>query len=351
MSLGETSKLLLESQKIFDSSEDLNTNTPVILNMLLQLVSSIDGRLKSIETAVDSIKDIKKELLLMSAKMRELESKVSETVKSQKHVETSCQVLSDMFDEVKNKGDKRDDRINKHAEQFAKHSQDISKQSDQIKKMSTNIDELKKQLADTKSQHSDQDEVRNLQNIVLDLQCRSMKNNLIFTNLLEQRTEIVEEKLRAFIYEKLGIEHHIEFGNVHRFGKRSNDRPRPIVARFLYHKDLRLVLDRAKWLKNTPFGIHEQFPNAIEERRKKLYRIQKEAKKQGKHVVLVRDKLFIDGILYCHDENDNENTQATSAKKYGYRDSLLTTPKEASRPYKRPRRSDTSPLLNDSNHY
>lgn len=129
-----------------------------------------------------------------------------------------------MFDEVKNKGDKRDDRINKHAEQFVKHSQDISKQSDQINKMSTNIDELKKQLADTKSQHSDQDEVRNLQNTVLDLQCRSMKNNLIFTNLLEQRTENVEEKLRAFIYEKLGLEHHIEFGNVHRFGKLSNDR-------------------------------------------------------------------------------------------------------------------------------
>jgi hypothetical protein len=32
--------------------------------MLLQLVSSIDGRLRSIETAVDSIKDIKRELLL-----------------------------------------------------------------------------------------------------------------------------------------------------------------------------------------------------------------------------------------------------------------------------------------------
>ena len=102
--------------------------------MLLQLVSSIDGRLKSIETAVDSIKDIKWELLLMSAKMRELEFKVSETVKSQKHVEISCQVLSDMFDDVKNKSDKRDDLINKHTEQFVKHSQDISKQSDQIKK-------------------------------------------------------------------------------------------------------------------------------------------------------------------------------------------------------------------------
>jgi hypothetical protein len=33
----------------------------------------------------------------MSAKMRELEFKVSETAKSQKHVETSCQVLSDFY--------------------------------------------------------------------------------------------------------------------------------------------------------------------------------------------------------------------------------------------------------------
>jgi hypothetical protein len=58
-----------------------------------------------------------------------------------------------------------------------------------------------------------------------------MKNNIIFTNLAEQPTEDVEKKLRTFIFEKLGIEHKIEIGNVHRFGKRNNDRPRPIVAR------------------------------------------------------------------------------------------------------------------------
>ena len=28
-----------------------------------------------------------------------------------------------------------------------------------------------------------------------------------------------------------------------------------------------------------------------------------ESKKQGKHVVLVRDKLFIDGMIYCHLRN------------------------------------------------
>jgi hypothetical protein len=26
-----------------------------------------------------------------------------------------------------------------------------------------------------------------------------------------------------------------------------------------------------------------------------------ESKKKGKHVVLVRDKIFIDGMIYCHE--------------------------------------------------
>jgi hypothetical protein len=90
-------------------------------------------------------------------------------------------------------------------------------------------------------------QTRELQESVIDLQCRSMKNNLIFTNLAEQPTEDVERKLRTFIFEKLGIEHKIEIGNVHRFGKRYNDRPRPILAIFLYHKDLRMVLSTKYW--------------------------------------------------------------------------------------------------------
>ena len=111
----------------------------------------------------------------------------------------------------------------------------------------------------------------------------------------------MRKNYRAFICEQLGIEHHVEFGNVHRFRKRSNGRPRPMVARFLYHKDLRLVLDSAKRLNYTLVGIHGLFPNAIEEGLKKLYPIQKESKKQGIHVVLVRDQLFIDGMIYCHE--------------------------------------------------
>ncbi|CAC5381781.1 unnamed protein product [Mytilus coruscus] len=84
MSLEETSKLFTESQKIFNERDDVSINTPVMLNMLLRIVSSIDGRLKSIETSVESVKDIRNDLLLMSSQVRELETSVADIVKSQK---------------------------------------------------------------------------------------------------------------------------------------------------------------------------------------------------------------------------------------------------------------------------
>jgi hypothetical protein len=52
--------------------------------------------------------------------------------------------------------------------------------------------------------------------------------------------------------------------------------------------------NNAYQLRNTPYGIRQQFPKEIEDNRRKLYPIQKEAKRQGKHVVLVRDRLYIE---------------------------------------------------------
>ena len=56
---------------------------------------------------------------------------------------------------------------------------------------------------------------------LLDLKCRSMKYNLVFTGLKETPYYNTEQKLRGFLGQELGIEHWIEFGNVHRFGQRN----------------------------------------------------------------------------------------------------------------------------------
>jgi hypothetical protein len=41
----------------------------------------------------------------------------------------------------------------------------------------------------------------------------------------------------------------------------------------------------------------------IEDKRRKLYPVLKDAKRQGKHAVLVRDKLFINGSQYLVDDS------------------------------------------------
>jgi hypothetical protein len=56
-----------------------------------------------------------------------------------------------------------------------------------------------------------------------------------------------------------------------------------IVARFIHFNDLQYVLNNAYRFRNTAYGI-QQFPREIEDRRRELYPIQKEAKGQGKRV-------------------------------------------------------------------
>ena len=56
---------------------------------------------------------------------------------------------------------------------------------------------------------------------LLNLKYRSMKYNLVFTGLKETPYYNSEQKLCGFLGQELGIEHWIEFGNVHRFGQRN----------------------------------------------------------------------------------------------------------------------------------
>jgi hypothetical protein len=97
-----------------------------------------------------------------------------------------------------------------------------------------------------------------------------------------------------------------------------------------------MVLYNANRLKNTHIGIHQRFPNIIEQRRKKLYPVQKEAKRSGQQTVLVHDQLFINGVHHQCNDNMDELHQANDTRnksRPAYRDALLmTTPKESQRP-------------------
>ena len=59
MSLEDTSKLLTESRQVIEDSGNNVDNFPILFNMVLRIVTSIDTRLKSIETGIETINEIK----------------------------------------------------------------------------------------------------------------------------------------------------------------------------------------------------------------------------------------------------------------------------------------------------
>jgi hypothetical protein len=66
-------------------------------------------------------------------------------------------------------------------------------------------------------------------------------------------------------------------------------------------------------LRGKNFGIKEQFTEEIEKRRQKLYGVMQRAKHEGRHVSLVRDKLYIEGEFCVLPDNCREQMETTSS--------------------------------------
>ncbi len=142
-----------------------------------------------------------------------------------------------------------------------------------------------------------------LHNAVIDLEARSMRDNLLFYNIDEQEHENTTKIIHDLLEKKMGIENAqsmVKIDRSHRLGKKrvESRKPRPIIAKFNYHQDREYIRMNAKLLKGSGVGISEQFPSEIEKTRKNVYPELKKAKAAGKKVKMVRDKLFIDGVVF-----------------------------------------------------
>ena len=172
--------------------------------------------------------------------------------------------------------------------------EDIKKKTEQLKKSEG---ETEKKIENLEQLNS------TLNNRVIDLQTRSMRDNLIFYNIKESDGEDTTEIIKDIMENTLGIENakSIKIARSHRMGKKqakTTIKQRTIVAKFNYFPDKERVLANARKFKGTGMAVSEQFPDEIAKERERLYPEMKKAKQQGKRVKLVRDKLCIDGHLY-----------------------------------------------------
>ena len=106
----------------------------------------------------------------------------------------------------------------------------------------------------------------------LDLQCRSMRDNSVFTEIpndhYDETNSEVLDKVYNFIEQKAGITNaktRIQIVRAHRMGMKSQGKPRPVVAKFLTSNDKKILMDVKR--SNNKLPVYDQYPDEIRERR------------------------------------------------------------------------------------
>lgn len=130
------------------------------------------------------------------------------------------------------------------------------------------------------------------------LEGQSRRNNLVIDGIEESQGETwaeAEEKVRKVLSQKLQLTREIEVERAHRTGrpKAEGDKPRPIVIKFLRHKDRAAVLQKAKCLKGTNIYINEDYTDHVRMKRKELMPELRAARNRGDIAYLRHDKLIV----------------------------------------------------------
>ncbi|CAC5411797.1 unnamed protein product [Mytilus coruscus] len=143
----------------------------------------------------------------------------------------------------------------------------------------------------------------------IDLQTRSIRENLTFTGIplhdKDEQTEQTEKIIENFMVCQLKLNRPAEYERAHRFGKEYIERNKRWLKREFVRK-------AARKLRDTGFGISEQFPKEINDRRKTLWPFFHKARRKGKKAFFRRDRLFIDGVEFFPPEKTDQQNSGVS---------------------------------------
>lgn len=131
---------------------------------------------------------------------------------------------------------------------------------------------------------------------------RMRRCNLLFFGIGDEQGEnwaASEQKIIKFCSDQLGLlMANAQFERVHRLGRFSSEKRRPIIARLALFKDKQNILALAHKLKGTEYSICEDFSLSTRQARKKLIEFAKTRKQPFK---LTFDKVRINDTTYVYD--------------------------------------------------
>lgn len=188
-----------------------------------------------------------------------------------------------------------------------------SKTCDELKKANEKLQHDLKTEISKRDELSDKfenvcKEKNSLQEDIIDLKGRSMRDNLLFYNIDEEpdresrKNENCSEKVLNYCVDRIGIVDAFRYkiDRAHRVGDFTAGKKRPVVAKFNYYPDKVEVKERArqKFSSGDQNGVSDQYPPEIRERRQKLIPYLVQARKEKKTAVLSYDTLYINNRPY-----------------------------------------------------
>ncbi|XP_062594181.1 uncharacterized protein LOC134255674 [Saccostrea cucullata] len=292
MSMTDTANLFTESHSVINGTQmcDGSEITLVEIHSLLTQMNSkltnmesknncLEVRLTEIEKKISAMGEIQTAVNTVSSQVQMMTEEMKTIKNDQKELESNVCSLGNLFDSVK-------DAVGSNTKQISENGMKLV----EIREGKGQQDQKTREDTHTLNEAS-----VNLRESMTDLKARSMRDNLIFSGIWEEKNEDTEAVLQEFIYCKFKSGYEISFERVHRMGKWSefNEFPRNIVAKFSFFKDREFIRTRApQKLSGTRIWVNEQYPPEIEEKRKKLYPVIRQARKDHKKVKLVRGHLI-----------------------------------------------------------
>lgn len=240
-------------------------------------------KMENIDSRLNKLDNIESIVNNMNSKVTKVEYETQILSQRLGEVEHATQHFSDCFDDQRKKILELDTKIKEVNDQINSQSENVKRFNKQISEQKNEIDLTRKKVKD--------ESVKMKEELMIDIQMKEMKNNLVFYNIPEVEGE---DKENLNIVEN---ERKINIKNASRIGK-EGDRIRPLLVKFSNYFQKQEVRKSAVNLKDTNFGISEQLPVEILKRRKNLLPKLRALKENNIKAYFVRDKLFVAGKEY-----------------------------------------------------
>ena len=159
--------------------------------------------------------------------------------------------------------------------------------------------------------------VEDLREENIGLKSRSMRDNVVFYNIAERQDNATEDccaLLYGFMESEMKVPqqdmNQLQFDRVHRMGTRQHGRARPIIAKCASSRTKEIIFRHTRNLKGTGFGVSEQIPPEINERRTHLMPKFRDAKASHVPTKWNVDKLIVNGIAYSKPSDQADFSQS-----------------------------------------